>query len=348
MKNVEIIFTTKEKYPEKYIEPFLQLWQRNHEEEYPFPPPPLEYFRNSWNIGLESYRKELVGIILDEEKKAIGYLYSSWKIKYDNQDWSFVYVYIPEEWDSDQIRKQAIKVMLNNLPPQLKTITAWCELGKKDEDFLRSLKKQHSYEEVFSITHLSKINPTTVKDKAYLHRKRIEEKGYKVIYIDNANFFEYFDKYEICAVFQSIWNDMPRQDLTHEDVSLKPERLEEDINFEKMRGDYFSSYFIIDETTKKPIAYTTIKLNQYQPWLIWQQDTGVIQEYRGNALGLAVKYQMLERILENKEAKYLITGSNVENKYMRKINKQLGYVEFKSGYEFQFNREELEEKILSK
>jgi hypothetical protein len=111
-----------------------------------------------------------------------------------------------------------------------------------------------------------------------------------------------------------------------------------------MSGIRFLSYFVIQEETGLPVGYTTSELNKYFPWLVWQEDTGIIHKHRGNGLGLAVKYQMLEKLLEETEAKYWLTGNNVNNVHMRRINETLGYEIWNSEYSFEFERDVLENK----
>ncbi|MCE7741803.1 MAG: hypothetical protein GOP50_05040, partial [Candidatus Heimdallarchaeota archaeon] len=72
---------------------------------------------------------------------------------------------------------------------------------------------------------------------------------------------------------------------------------------------------------------------------------GVLHEHRGNGLGLVLKYQMLERLLNSKQVKFWSTGSSSVNVHMNRINEILGYKKWNSEIVYEFTKEELKDYI---
>ena len=86
-------------------------------------------------------------------------------------------------------------------------------------------------------------------------------------------------------------------------------------------------------------------ISQFQPEVARQGDTGILKSHRGNGLGLAVKYQMLEKLLSETDAKYWRTGNAGSNEHMLRINRLLRHEPFVSVIEFEVNRNALLKKI---
>jgi GNAT superfamily N-acetyltransferase len=74
------------------------------------------------------------------------------------------------------------------------------------------------------------------------------------------------------------------------------------------------------------VGLTTISVLALRPDVVFQDDTVVLQEHRGNKLGLLIKVTNMERLSEQfPDARVLYTWNAPENRYLLKVNQQLGF-----------------------
>ena len=74
------------------------------------------------------------------------------------------------------------------------------------------------------------------------------------------------------------------------------------------------------------MGLTTISVLALRPDVVFQDDTVVLQEHRGNKLGLLIKVANMERLSEQfPDARVLYTWNAPENRYLLKVNQQLGF-----------------------
>lgn len=78
--------------------------------------------------------------------------------------------------------------------------------------------------------------------------------------------------------------------------------------------------------TGELVGLTTISVLAQRPDVVFQDDTVVLQEHRGNKLGLLIKVANMERLTEQfPDARVLYTWNAPENRYLLKVNQQLGF-----------------------
>ena len=74
------------------------------------------------------------------------------------------------------------------------------------------------------------------------------------------------------------------------------------------------------------VGLTTISVLALRPDVVFQDDTVVLQEHRGNKLGLLIKVANMERLTEQfPDARVIYTWNAPENRYLLKVNQQLGF-----------------------
>lgn len=74
------------------------------------------------------------------------------------------------------------------------------------------------------------------------------------------------------------------------------------------------------------VGLTTITVLAHRADVVFQDDTLVLQEHRGNKLGLLIKVANMERLTEQfPDARIIYTWNAPENRYLLTVNKQLGF-----------------------
>jgi GNAT superfamily N-acetyltransferase len=74
------------------------------------------------------------------------------------------------------------------------------------------------------------------------------------------------------------------------------------------------------------VGLTTISVLAHRPDVVFQDDTLVLQEHRGNKLGLLIKVANMERLAEQfPDARVIYTWNAPENRYLLTVNHQLGF-----------------------
>jgi GNAT superfamily N-acetyltransferase len=74
------------------------------------------------------------------------------------------------------------------------------------------------------------------------------------------------------------------------------------------------------------VGLTTISVLATRPDVVFQDDTVILGEHRGNKLGLLIKVSNMERLAEQfPDARVLYTWNAPENRYLLTVNRQLGF-----------------------
>ncbi len=345
MSQITIISKAKEEIPKKYLEQLFKLMQINNQEILKIKPPSIGYFKRVWVLGSSSEEKVSYLLAINSEDEVIGYGQCSWNINYDNLDKGYVWVHIARKYRRKGFGTQLFIKSIENLPDQ---ITGLYIETFEDTDglrFIESLGVKEGYKETLSISDLTKFNQDEVKKEAKAQREKANEKGYEIIYIDALEHILHIDFQKYAEMLEEIWNDMPREELTFEDYKLSVERVQKMNQRRYLTGDYVMTFVAIHKESGDPIGLTNSYISEYQPTLVRQGDTGIVRAHRGHGLGLALKYQMLEKLLFETEAKLWRTGNAGSNEHMLRINRLLKYEPFTCVHEFELNKKDLLERL---
>ncbi len=346
MSSIQIFVGKKNDIPVQYLEQYFALQQLHEEDFFGFLPPSLDYYRNNWTVPREKGSDWINAIVVNEKDLVIGFGIAIWSTMYENLDRAFFRLYITPKERRKGIGTQLLKEMVSSLPPIIETLYSDAPTATPGEYFLQNFKKESSYTEEIIVVDLEIIDIHEVEKEANEQKQQALNKGYDIVRIDNCSFGESFDEEEFVGIVEQIWNDMPIEDLAEEDFNMTVERYNAICDRNKRKGLEYVSFVAVHLETQKPVGYTTYAVNKYQPAISWQDDTGIIQEHRGNGLGLAIKYQSLLTLLKETKAKYWRTSSSRVNKHMRKINEKLGHKLWQIEPVYEFERKIIEDIVL--
>jgi RimJ/RimL family protein N-acetyltransferase len=149
---------------------------------------------------------------------------------------------------------------------------------------------------------------------------------------------------EFCRIYTEIINQRPVGDMQEGLITTPESRRMEEHNF-KRRGTEWHT-MISREDDRQISAMTDIMYKPQEPYKIHQYFTGVLGRYRRRGLAKRLKAEMLMYIKERfPEAEYIKTTTASENKPMRAINKQLGFMPKKTCYMFRWALQDLNRRL---
>ncbi|MCE7745550.1 MAG: GNAT family N-acetyltransferase [Candidatus Heimdallarchaeota archaeon] len=328
MNQLKFISGAKEEMPARYLDQLFALMLANYKEILKSDPPEVEFYKKRWTLGTSSDKEQIFVLVLNQEDKVIGYGDSSWNIKYDNLDKAWFWVHITKDERRKGFGKQTLKKILEKLPPQITGIITEVFTETDGVPFVESLQMKKKYTEVLSRSDLTKFDPEEVKKESRKLKQQALEKGYEIIYIDNMNHVFHLDFIKYVEMAQEIWNDMPLEELTYEDEILSVDRYQEMIQRQILAGNHIMSFVAIHKETNEIAGVTVTYINKHQTKIAHQQDTGVVRAHRGKGLGLALKYQLLEKLLFETKAVKWQTGNAGSNEHMLRINNILNHKPF--------------------
>jgi len=149
---------------------------------------------------------------------------------------------------------------------------------------------------------------------------------------------------EFCRLYTETINQRPVGEMEQELITTPESRRIEERNF-KRRGIEWHT-LISREQDGHLSAMTDIMYNPQEPYRIHQYFTGVLSRYRRRGLAKRIKAEMLMYIKERfPDAEYVKTTTANENKPMRAINKQLGFMPQKTCYMFRWVLQDLGRRV---
>jgi GNAT superfamily N-acetyltransferase len=342
LDNLKFIIGQNEDLPEKYNEKMFALLRGYDSERLSLEPPSIEFYRNYWSLKKIPDRKYINVFAFNEKEELIGYGFSGWNIKYDNLERGFFQIYVEPKERRKGYGTSIMKKLFVQIPAKITTLGVSAEEGSVGEKFIRHFKQESCFEEIISTANFSDFNLEKVKKIVDEEEKRIEKLGYTFVELEGLDYQKKFDEKKYVQMVEQIWNDMPREEMAFGEDVLTVNRYKEIVDYSIRKGDRNFGIAITIKESTEPIAHTRVMYNKFDPDVIEQDDTGVIHEHRGNGLGLALKYKILEKILTETSAKYWITSNAKSNKHMIRINEKLKHKVVSKRVVYDFGREEWE------
>ena len=319
---------------------------------HPLDPPSLDVVNHDLNLPADPFGR-LVSAIARLEEKIVAISRIFINSQTENKHRAFIRVITKTEYQNQGIGKALFKFTIQCLPDVITTITT----NTRNDDYndgkltwldnvLIKLGGKMAILDRKSGANLKEFECETVKEIAKSHRERIQKEGYSLLFIDNYDFPHDFDMADYLKSLEQIWNDMPRDEMDANDSEMSAEIYSQLIT--RLRVEYDKSWLIVCLKNNKTVGVTLTFFDKFTPSLAIQDDTGVIREHRGHGLGIALKYQMLEKLLCDpfaKQTTYWITHNTHSNSHMIRINNELKYKEMATFVLYEFKKEELLKKL---
>jgi predicted GNAT family acetyltransferase len=333
---------------------------RDHLEEVNSPLPlASDEYNKKWilNPRIGDYIRYFYLAKDEKTQKILGMLMLTYSVGKNNRHICFVTPFVQPQFRKKKIAKNLINFAYSDIPNYVKKIQFYVRKNELTEPYTKKINEDlsdmliskggiHAFTERRSVSDITSFNNEQILKKAKLLKEKADEDGYNILFVTPKELESsiYFDFLKYISMIEDLDNDMPREESSFEDIQLDPELyLSIRDHFVKKLGQKMWTYVAIHKETGDPVGMTETWFSDENPTLAYQADTGVIHKHRGNGLGLALKYQMLARILidkSKKNYKFWVTSNANSNKHMIKINDELRYEEriIYNAYEFDIDQ----------
>lgn len=137
---------------------------------------------------------------------------------------------------------------------------------------------------------------------------------------------------ELVAEFAGARNamvDAPTGDSSYAPAEWTVERVRQNEADVRETGDEARYVVAVHEETGAVAGLTEMVLRPGRTDLCWQQDTAVVERFRGNGLGRVLKAAMMRWLLaEFPGLECVVTNNAADNARMIRVNEQIGYVHY--------------------
>ena len=322
---------------------YIRLAQARYRDRFNLPPPNTGHYNALLSLP-ESDSFERLIVIAGSKDSLIGYASSFRNTKYDNTDRAEISIFVREPFQNTGYEFLLLSELLTLLSEKATILTFSTREGSSIEQFVLTLGCVLAFTGRWSVKILDRSELESVKGIAEQRLLQAKSKGFSIIKIENGRFpRNIYD--DIISMYETLWRDMPSEDLDEEPEVLTPERFKERYDILLKTQQRAIAFLAIHDATGKPAGITEAYLSSHHPLVAFQDDTGVLKPYRGNRLGLALKTQLLEYLLEKTNATHWITQNAKSNEHMWRINEKLGYQEWVTHKTYQIKRESLLAKL---
>ncbi len=299
---------------------------------------------NTFKATIPSEFKEY-WVLVFHNTEMIGFGYCYWQIKFENLDKGSIRIFVKKQFRRKKIGSKVLNFLLKEIDAQVTIQTIMAFEGTDGEKFLKQLDGNLVFTELTIASKLSDFTDEEVKQKVRKSAEEAHKKGFSTKFVDTRELLALSTNPDFVKMIERNWNATPVEDQSSEGITMTSERLMESFSYRINRGDQFFTVLAIHIESAKFAGYTMTRVNEYQPNVGFQHDTGVLEEYRGNNLGLTMKYKLLQHLKNNTKVEFWETGSAASNVFMQRINAVLKHKPLKTKLIYEFNKSNLLDKI---
>ncbi|MHA2504386.1 MAG: GNAT family N-acetyltransferase [Candidatus Kariarchaeaceae archaeon] len=286
-----------------------------------------------------TYRRD--HYLLRENEVDIGLLGLRYHLISDREQLGFD-VYILPEYRGKGFAKEALHFTMSIIPEEIKIVSMWyLQNVDREPHVMATIYGQKGlqpvYHERINISDISTFDADEIRTTARQLEEEAAAKGYRLYHAEDGNFEGVpmnFEQY--VSMVGRVLNDMPSEDASWEEEPMNEEILNALYTNVKELGGMTWTVVALNDTNE-PAGLTEVFVYKSESDLVDQGDTGVDRKHRGNGLGRALKYAMLDKLLSDPrlDARYWMTGNANSNEHMLRINTELGYRHCYSEYDYE-------------
>ncbi|NHJ84571.1 MAG: GNAT family N-acetyltransferase [Asgard group archaeon] len=315
--------------------------ERNKDDPKPHNEYRLKNFRSE-----SPYLKEICWMVWLNDK-VVGYAGITVKTKAspsyeDDKHIAFVNITLQKDHRRMGIGLELMKYIIAKAK-EFGVITTF-QVGASDESgfaFCEKLQGILAMESAENRLKFNEVNWDLMKEWRTRGQEKAKNDGRRLQWFDNCP-EDIIDEY--CKVYTETMNQQPFGELENKPIITPETRREQEKEFEKI--GYTWQAVITREQDGIISGLTDTIFISGMPYRIFQELTGVLQQYRGNGLGKWLKAEMLFFLHEKyPEVKYISTGNADANAAMLSINHRMGFKLHERRKTYKFKIADLEKRI---
>jgi hypothetical protein len=295
-----------------------KLWVKHHELIH----------QVNLTVRLKDVQNDIINqniVLVSFENQIIGYLRYK-KNKDENSNYLLVEPFF-EGGITRQLAQEALSHIIRRFQDNLEN----CFLrlheyyGSVKDEYKDVFAFNHAFREGFNLTEKSKTNILLAKTQDipllpdptnYLVKNKM-----RFIFHNNKTLLKDFDHDDLLKIYQNIEDDVPQ--ISQE---IKPSTVDIIWLKKRLRGKTSFIGVLVNLKLNKPIAISEFRVYNGFETIIFQGNTGVLEEFRGKRLSQLLKQLSIGLIQKSHpEIKYWHTNNESTNFPMLRVNLDLGF-----------------------
>ena len=284
-----------------------------------------EYFLERLGLPTRPEYGSIVGLALIDSKP-IGWGHLTWSKK-GGQYPPEMYIIIDPKERRKGYGTQLCRDLLKKAPPQIDVLTV---PAMKDSSGARYVQTKlggtvvnEGKRAVLEIRHLQLEE---VSQEAKRQRQLAEKLGFELRFMTHETIEQEIDFSAFVKMIAQLEKDDFVLEWTVEEATRREEEYGAMLKFEQKRESQFLCYVAVEKETGELAGFTqtvtNLERNKKQGW---DRGNGILARFRGIELGLALNYQMLERLIRETEVTRWITENMYSSEYLMKMFAKLGF-----------------------
>ena len=296
---------------------FAPLWKEFHPEEPLFTVQDTKTLKSNFP---DIWVKYFLVATLGDKEEFVGFTELSFRKSEEAS--AFIHVQVAKEMRRRGIAKLLLSETLKFAERYERKVLTFSTMSSVPDgkEFARHLNMNLGLSSSFSKLEIKDVDMNMMKK----WRSALDENEYEI------GFWQYpypeNDIEEYVAIENDFYKSVPRDDLDYEPPQITAGELRQKMIVFKEKNLEKPVVWVKHRKTGKFAGFTDVIVILDRPFRIEQQSTVVLNKYRRNGIGRAVKAEMILKLVElYPEAEYLITINAESNRSMLNINREMGF-----------------------
>lgn len=314
------------------LEQLVEILMESEQDYYaPIPTPPRSLVKKRMTLPPNPDTERHRFIAIDSDV-VVAYASISYDLIGNNTRFARLTIRTLREYRRHGYAKALAKYIQQYIPNQIQYFSFTVKHSEESrvfEAYLQKIGAKSVLPDRMSASHITEFDPANIQEIAQQELTKTKNRGFEIIEVEEYKFEQHNINYaKYLKVLERIWNDMPRDEASFDDEIISEEQHKSYLQNRHKIGALSWTFVAKHIISGKIVGLTESVIQTQHREVAYQDDTGVLAEFRGNGLGLALKYQMLNKLLHDprsQHVEYWITHNAHSNTPMLRINEVLHY-----------------------